>query len=282
MLTADQLIDAYVADVTRLLPHRQRDDVALELRSLLHDELRGRDATAALDLLRGFGRPAEVAARYGNPVSVIDPIDTRRFLQFAVVGSIFLLYTGFLDALRHPSGRPNPVEQALRERWAYAFAWLGVLLCVFALSAWKRRRWPSTTAWKPRPRSEAVNRFGRSAAIVAWAAGAVVLFTADRIFPAAVFTYTDDYLRLRGPLVLAWIVIALGLQVALVVQGGYRPWIRTAELALNAAMCVLFTWVVTAPIFQAAPTDDFMRSALVVIAAVTLIDVSSRVYHRIV
>jgi hypothetical protein len=37
-MTADELIDSYVADVVMLLPRKQRRDVAQELRMLLREE----------------------------------------------------------------------------------------------------------------------------------------------------------------------------------------------------------------------------------------------------
>ena len=37
-MTADELIDSYVADVVMLLPRRQRRDLAQELRVLLREE----------------------------------------------------------------------------------------------------------------------------------------------------------------------------------------------------------------------------------------------------
>jgi hypothetical protein len=272
MLTADQLIDTYVADVTRLLPSRQRADVALELRTLLADEIADRPGSA-LDVLQDFGRPDEVAARYGTPVSVIEPVHTRLFLKFAVVGSLFFLYAGLMRVLSGQSGSGTAIA---------VFVYLGVLLVIFAIAGWQRRRWPSTAAWQPHPRTERFSRTGRVAAIVAWTAGTVVLFASGRIFPAQVFTFTDDFARLRGPVLLSWILVALGLQVILVMQGGWRPWSRTAELVLNALMCVLFAWVVTRPIFTAGPTDEAMRNAMVLIAAVTIVSVASRVWHRTV
>ena len=59
------IIDSYVADVVRDLPRRQRADVALELRSLLDDELAvgqrmpvAPPPTLAMELLTNFGRTA--------------------------------------------------------------------------------------------------------------------------------------------------------------------------------------------------------------------------------
>lgn len=42
MMTATEVLDAYVRDVARYLPRAHRNDVAFELRALLEDELRAR------------------------------------------------------------------------------------------------------------------------------------------------------------------------------------------------------------------------------------------------
>ncbi len=70
-MTTNDLIEAHVTDVALRRPRAQRNDVAFELRVPLREELQaraeaaGRDADPALatELLHGFGRPAEVAAR---------------------------------------------------------------------------------------------------------------------------------------------------------------------------------------------------------------------------
>ena len=69
--TPEMLIDAYVEGVARRLPTRLRNDVGFELRALLLEDLRERAADAgrpadepmALDLLRAFGKPEDVASR---------------------------------------------------------------------------------------------------------------------------------------------------------------------------------------------------------------------------
>lgn len=65
------MIESHVRDVARHLPRAKRNDVAFELRELLHDELAGRAAAAerepdrelVMEILAGFGRPGEAAAR---------------------------------------------------------------------------------------------------------------------------------------------------------------------------------------------------------------------------
>ena len=41
-MNADEVIEIYIDDTVRLLPRRQRDDVAAELRALLNEELNAR------------------------------------------------------------------------------------------------------------------------------------------------------------------------------------------------------------------------------------------------
>ena len=82
-MRANEVIDAYVADVAVRLPRARRDDVAFELRALLLEALQddadaaGRPADEAMALarVRASGRPADVAARYRTPVTIIDPAD---------------------------------------------------------------------------------------------------------------------------------------------------------------------------------------------------------------
>jgi hypothetical protein len=64
-MTANEIIEAYVADVAVQLPRKQRNDVAFELRALLQEQMQDRadavgqaaDASMATDMLRAFGNP---------------------------------------------------------------------------------------------------------------------------------------------------------------------------------------------------------------------------------
>jgi len=76
-MTAGEVLECYVRDVAGDLPRSKRNDVAFELRALLDDELAARaaardrepDREMAMELLAGFRRPAEAAARY--PVAAV-------------------------------------------------------------------------------------------------------------------------------------------------------------------------------------------------------------------
>jgi hypothetical protein len=47
-------------------------------------------------------------------------------------------------------------------------------------------------------------------------------------------------------------------------------------------MCAVLTWIVAAPVFQAAPTDRAMRGAIALIALATFADVAARAWRRLV
>src|SRR5262249_28109304 len=117
---ASEVIETYIDDTARLLPRRQRDDVATELRSLLNEGLHARaqesgrppDESLALSLVRDYGHPSEVAARYQPPWAIIDPADSTNFLRAALIGAGVLLLLGtFTTGI---------------------WAWLGVLVVGFA------------------------------------------------------------------------------------------------------------------------------------------------------
>lgn len=294
MLTADQLVDAYVADVARLLPRKQRADVAMELRALLHDEIDAaavdpaRPDQAARDYLTGLGRPAEVAARYGPPVNLIDPSDTRWFLTLAGAGSVLLVLGGLLNIL---GGQTNGGDFAARVRtsapglWPWILSWLGVLGVGFALAAWSRRRWPSLAAWKPKPvPGDRISRTGRIALIAAGLAGATVLIKPDWFFhfPATrqVFAYDEDFLRLRGPVLATVMTVTLIIQVIVVVHGEWRSWTRDADLIGSLVTCAVLAWALSAPIFRSEPTDQAMRGSISLVILVSLIGVGQQLRRR--
>jgi hypothetical protein len=293
-MTADEVLDSYVADVVRLLPRRQRRDVARELRMLLTEEVdaaaEGRAAReeAARDLVAGFGRPAEVAARYGSPVTLVDPADTRSFLTLAAAGAVLIPLGAALGALAGTAPTQRDVRQAVEGAWPGVFAWLGLLVVVFAVAAWARRRRPPA-AWKPRPMStDRINRTGRAAAIAFFVLGTVVLADPARVIttvsggratPATydAFAYDDSFLRLLGPVVLAVLVAGLIIQAVLLGQGRWTVTMHRVDLVHSLIVCAVLTWAIGAgPVFTATPTDQAVKGAAAVIILVTLVDLAVR------
>jgi hypothetical protein len=297
-MTADELIDSYVADVVMLLPRKQRRDVAQELRVLLREEA---DAAAsgeasreqaARALLAGFGRPADVAARYGSPVTLIDPADTRRFLTLAVAGAGLIPFGAVLNELTGQAGLRRALGLGIEKALPGVLAWVGLLVVGFAIAAWTRRRRPDA-AWKPRPvPTDRISRPGWAAAIIFFVLGTLAL-----IDPAALirtvsgghatsaayqaFAYDEGFLRLRGPVVLGLMITGLIILATLLWQGRWRPRIRQAEMMHSVAVCIVLTWAVAAgPVFTATPTDRAVKGAASLIVLVTLIDLAVRTHRR--
>src|ERR1700761_542663 len=105
-MDAQSVIESYVRDVTKHLPRNDRADVALELRALLTEELAARaggqpaSEASAIELVRGFGAPGEVAARYQPARALLEAVDTRPFLTWAIAGALVL---AALAPITHPA-----------------------------------------------------------------------------------------------------------------------------------------------------------------------------------
>ncbi|WP_432989787.1 hypothetical protein [Dactylosporangium sp. CA-233914] len=281
-MSAEDLINAYVEDVTRLLPYKQQADVARELRALFREELGERDPgnsreETALRMLQEFGRPAEAAARYGRPVSVIDQADALSFLRWSVIGVVTIWLAGAIEA------------ESILQWWLGvaipALWWPGVLVFCYGLAAWTRRRWPSTAVWKPRRGADGrVNRPGRVAAILFFIAGTLTLVFAARLLdwvsggkaaPEAIkaLTFDDDFLRLRGPLTLLCMVLGIVLFAVVTVAGRWSPALRKAEMAGNVLTAAVYALILLGgPILQAEASDEVFRAALALTVAIGLID----------
>ena len=110
---SSEWIDRYVNEVGRRLPAKQRDDVAREIRSLIEDEVNGQMEAQAeergpaearpadqektvLAVLQSFGPPAEIAARYHTPRTLIGP---GLFPLYRLVLGIVLTITLFANLL---------------------------------------------------------------------------------------------------------------------------------------------------------------------------------------
>lgn len=241
MKTATEVIESYVRDVAGYLPRAKRNDVAFELRALLHDELaakaaaegRSPDRAMAMELLAGFGRPAEAAARYHPRPSLIDPADNHDFLIWAVVGAIVF-----------QAAQPGDRLAALH--------WVGVVFLFFSLAAWWRRRRPEARfSWRPSR--------GPYPGVAGWWS-TLLPGLATLVFPFAMYlaprswwesvsfgTMPSGGLELSeaflGSSLRAVTLFALGLVVAIYFAaaraGGWRGWSRRGLMAANLLVGLL-------------------------------------------
>jgi len=148
---ANDLIERYLYKAGEELPAKQRDDVKAELRSLLLDALEDRAAEAgrlvdeelAVEVLRDFGKPEQVAERYRPPGQYL--IGPRLFpvyigvakIVLIVLAGIFVVSVG-IGALASPWRfpelfRPASVWDVIESFTGLAFVNLAILTIVFAL-----------------------------------------------------------------------------------------------------------------------------------------------------
>lgn len=94
------LIDSYVEEVGSKLPHRQREDIQAEIRSLLEDTLEDRlretgqeaDVDMVASLLQEFGSPAKMALSYAPDRYLVGPqLFSLFLLVLKIVFSVILV-----------------------------------------------------------------------------------------------------------------------------------------------------------------------------------------------
>lgn len=235
-MNANDVIESYVVDVAAQLPRKQRNDVAFELRALLHDELaakagaagRAPDKAMAMELLSGFGRPAETASRYVPRNPLIDPSDNHNLLIWAVVGAVLL-----------------------HGKDASWLAWMGALVVIFAMMAWSRRRWPNRLAWRPRRvrDPDAASRWAWIACALLTLVFPLAMYVAPRAFAETLFlgAIPTGGLELSEAFLTSWqreaviggLVVVACLYVVNAVRGRFTAWSRWTQIVVNLFLGVL-------------------------------------------
>lgn len=304
-MNANDLIESYVTDVAVQLPRKQRNDVAFELRALLNEELqakaeaagRGADAAMATELLRAFGRPGDVAARYRPTLTIIDPADGPRFLRAAVIGLAVIWCMGLLMSLR-PIDSGWDLLTVLGQWWVGTVIpslwWPGVLVVYFGVASWVHRRWPQTSEWKPRAGDLSHgSRAGMVMGLVGIVCGIFVLtdprwlldvFWGGRAAPAAyeALTYTDTFLQRQAPWLLVLLMLNIPLFIAVIVKGRQSALMQRLEGGLSLVLCAVMAWtVLDGPVFLAPSSDRTVKFFLVLIVAFTLIYIGIKMHRSV-
>lgn len=240
-MNAHDVIESYVRDVARFLPRDKRNDVALELRALLHDELaakaetRGRavDRELAMELLGDFGRPAQVAARYQPRNPLIDPEDNHDFVIWTIVGVVGIA------ALKRDAA-PDVVH------------WIGIMFVVFAMVGWARRRRPAGRfGWRPRPQEKPAHG-GRWPAFLS-AVGLAVFPLAMYLSPQGFWdtatlgkgvsgglALTDAFLdSWQRTATIGWLALVIANYLAVAVQDGWKRWNRRLDIVGHVGLALM-------------------------------------------
>ena len=179
------LIERYLGAVGALLPRAQRADITAELRDVLLNQREEREAGLGralnrdeeAELLRGFGHPIRVAARYGPQRALIGPelypifIFVLKILLAIIAASALVSGAVNLAFNTAAADQPGPaIVTALAVWWNGSIISVGVLTIVFAVFEYTGT--PLLDKWDPRtlparPRRRRERWFDHVAAIVA-------------------------------------------------------------------------------------------------------------------
>lgn len=260
-MEAKELIERYVHEVGQHLPANMRADIVLELRSLLQDNLDEMAADMdqeptvkmAAAMLKEFGRPEEIAARYRPERYLIGPQLFPIYRQVLVI--VFLVVSAL-----HVAGL---VLALLNSQMAIfgtdGWSWLGnyvqsvltsagVVTLVFAIveytqdMSWKQ---PEEAGWDPMSLpavkdGERVNRL-ETAFSMMWSVAFIILFNFYRhwivvIIPAGGETQRIPLLAPEFAAFVPWLTLSWGLELALksvvLLRGRWTRLTRCLELAL--------------------------------------------------
>ncbi len=300
------IIDSYVGDVVSHLPRRQRADVALELRSLLDDELAGRaadaghpaDAPLTMELLSTFGRPQEVADRYRpEGFTIIRPSDAPRFTWIAF-GGLAVIWAITFPAIMLGVIPVVGWDYGADEWWGRltvwwlgwgigALWWPGVVITFTLIGALVDRRRESTSeSWVPAPPRvidrDLVNRPATVVALAAGILGATVVIALPWLAvwapglsePAiAALELDPDFLRWRAAWILPVWAASLALLVFVLVVGRWTVVTHRVRAALDVAMVgVLLWWSLAGPVFISPAADSTARFLLILLAVLSATD----------
>lgn len=291
-MNPNDVIESYVVDVMRRVPRKERDGIGFELRGLLAEMLadkaqaegRPADDAMVLAMLRAFGTPAEVAARYRPPGVVIIPAEqTRAYALTAIIGV----------ALQWAMTLPGVFEGQRFSTWWFTWGlgslwWPGFLMMTALVAAGLRQTGLFKSGWKPRMVDpERVHRGTLAFGLVWFAIGVALMVCLPWIvgrLPGVmpqVLAFDADFLRQRAwPVVVLWLCSFTTLAMALV-QGRWSPLLRRLEVASSLGFIALLGWWLAAgAMFQAKATNDGARACLVLVMVIMLADLAYRLYRQ--
>jgi hypothetical protein len=293
-MNPNDVIDSYVEDVMRRVPAKDRDDVGLELRGLLAEMLEVKAATEGavpddsmvLAMLRDFGTPADIAARY-QPSSdlVIIPAEQSRRFAILALGGVALQW-----ALTLPSVFNGSLHVT---KWWFTWGlgslwWPGFLVTMAMIAAFvgQRRRADA----KPKATtldSDRISRKGMAFGLVGGVLGAALVISLPWLGSSLpgplpqVFAFDPAFLRDRAPPALVLWLGVFATQVAVMAKGRWTPRLRWLGIAFGAGfLALLCWWLGDGAIFLAKATNDGARAGLALVLAIVAIDLAVQLYRQ--
>ena len=291
-MNPNDVIESYVVDVMRRVPRKERDGIGLELRGLLAEMLADKaqaegkpaDDAMVLAMLRGFGTPAEVAARYRPPGVVIIPAEqTRAYALTSIIGF----------AMQWAMTLPSVFEGQRFSTWWFTWGlgslwWPGFMFMIALVVAGLRQAGLVKSRWKPHTVDPDRVHRGALAFGLAWFAIGVALMVClpwivgrlPGVLPQ-VLAFDADFLRQRAwPVLVLWLCSFATLAMVLV-QGRWSPFLRRLEIASSLGFAALLGWWLAAgDMFQAKATNDGARACLVLVIVIILASLAHSLYRQ--
>jgi hypothetical protein len=242
------------------------------------------DDALVLELLRGFGTPAEVAARYRAPGFAAIPADGTR--SFAVLSLAGMALQWALTLPRVFDGLPLG---AWWLTWGLgAFWWPGFLAMMSLAGAWCRHRGWFQPAWRPKVVDpERIERTPTLFGLAAFATGVGFMVALPWLAPAMpgvlpqVFAFDPAFLHGRAWPVLPLWAAAFAVEAAALARGRWSPAARRLSVAIGLGFVALLAWWFAAgPIFLAGPTDEGAKAALALVILIIVAELAFRLRRR--
>lgn len=292
-MDAQSVIDDYVNNIAARLPRRLRNDLGLELRTLLTEELaaaaarsrREPDEALAIEVARSFGRPEDVAARYASTgFQIIEPEHAPAFVKLS------LAFVALQWALTLPAVFASHASMGeWWGRWGFgALAWVGLLVIWFGVATWVRRRSPVNSGSPSRPWAHYLfwlpvaadwrpldpETFERRAELGALPLGiALTVFFVAPAWFLGFFTpeatswalYDPHFGHSLLPVLIGFMVVRLALCAVAGIDARLRARLQPIRLALWVCFVGLLYWTVFGWDVFASPAADALLKAWLLI-----------------
>jgi len=277
-------IERYLQEVGRSLPRKQRADILGEMRSALSDALEdqaGPNPTQAqvFDLLRSYGEPSQVAARYYPEGQYL--VGPGLYPLFRLVASIAIAAVAgaqvlaWLAVVFIAGDAMNPLETlaGLLNSLPSALGWVVIVFIILqrfdvrgsASTGLGEQPWDPATL-PPLNRQNEVNRGEQVIGVIFQAIFLAILVAFSDRLGAFVYPGGQFFANPILPAYLPWIYLSLlagiGLDVYLLWQGRWATASRLVQLALNLYAIVLLSILAQAHLawLQAHGAGNFLAS----------------------
>ncbi|GAB4578685.1 MAG: hypothetical protein Fur0022_14210 [Anaerolineales bacterium] len=301
------LIGRYIHAVGQQLPEKMREDVQMELRSLLADSLEARVASAKavgrvadedliVEVLRDFGAPKEVAARYA-PIQkpLIEPALTP-IMNLIILLNLFFIWGYATYSLGSPALEGDAtllVRDAVLNAVTSTIASLLIIGIVFFVMS--RVVATYTIEWNPRalPPIESPDRPNHSA-LIGQVIGIFIVLILLNFFPNWVGApYLIEgrwqfvpYLAPTFSVHLPWLnlfgILTLALNGIVLRKGRWTPTLRWVEFGVSGVAAVVLYRLLVADLLTHLPAlNEFLKGMFLVMLGCVIVELGVMFYRLV-